>query len=94
MLEIKTPFLSDYCETLENPPNGYVTYDRDAIDPEYGTNTKATYSCNRGYRLKDGPNSRDCTNRGLWSGTASVCIRVSDKYFKFSFHLIMFCPYS
>ena len=65
--------LSDYCETLQNPSNGQVTYDRNPIDQGYPFYTKATYSCNNGYELNGGSSPRECETYGNWFGTAPQC---------------------
>ena len=69
----RTSFLSDYCETLENPSFGQVTYNRNATDQGYSTDTRATYSCNNLYEQTGGSDSRQCNIYGQWSGSAAIC---------------------
>ena len=56
------------CGTLTSPVYGSVTTP-DGV--EY--NDVATYACDPGYLLVDGPTTRTCGADGLWSGSSPAC---------------------
>ena len=46
--------------------NGQVTYDRSFVYPGFYEGTKATFSCDSGYR-RSGPRTATCQSNGKWS---------------------------
>ena len=55
------------CGGLDSPTNGIVVFSGTTFG------SQANYSCNSLHRLV-GPNSRECTEEGVWSDTAPTCI--------------------
>ena len=60
------------CNRLEHPDNGTVTWTR-LIE---GYN--ATYTCDVGYLLAYGNQTRTCMSNGMWSGVEPICLRMYD----------------
>lgn len=61
------------CGSLDNPVNGFVQFQ----DTTLGS--PAQYTCQRGYRLV-GTDVRVCTETGVWSDTAPICVGKSVGY--------------
>ena len=57
------------CVSLASPTNGNVTTEI------VHTIVISTYTCESGYRLKNGDSSRICLPSGLWSGKEPSCER-------------------
>ncbi|XP_062524003.1 coadhesin-like isoform X2 [Corticium candelabrum] len=55
------------CDSLASPTNGNVTI------RTVHTIVISTYSCESGYRIKNGDSSRVCLPNGLWSGKEPSC---------------------
>eukprot|EP00731_Ephydatia_muelleri_P038089 Em0651g1a len=61
------------CGSLSDPKGGSVT----VTTTSFGG--KATYSCKKGFTLI-GVSTRDCTEKGIWSGSAPTCSVVACEY--------------
>ena len=65
-LSIYITYKAVNCNELPVPSNGERTYSG------RNYNSRATFSCNTGYRLR-GSSSRTCQSSGQWSGTQPSC---------------------
>ena len=72
---ISFSFTALRCPGLPLFPNGaIITYGPDMIAP-YDVDTVATHTCNEGFVLVAGSETRVCLLAGRWSGLARVCQR-------------------
>ncbi len=62
------------CPALAPIPNEAITYDPDTIAP-FDEGTVATHTCNDGFVLVVGSETRTCLAGGRWSGLIIVCQR-------------------
>ncbi len=62
------------CPALPPIPNGNITYGPDMM-ADYDVGTVATHTCNDGFMLGAGSETRECLLGGIWSGFTPVCIR-------------------
>ncbi len=60
------------CPALAPIPNGAITYGPDMI-PDFNVDTVATHSCDPGFFLTAGFETRVCLDTGRWSGLIPVC---------------------
>ncbi|XP_064387691.1 uncharacterized protein LOC135335916 [Halichondria panicea] len=60
------------CPALAPIPNGAIAYDPDTIAP-FDEGTVATHTCNDGFMLGAGSETRTCLETGRWSGLIPVC---------------------
>ncbi len=67
-----TTFTAVECPALPSIPNGAITYGPDTIAP-FNVDTVATHSCNDGFILGIGSETRTCLVSGIWSGLIPVC---------------------
>ena len=70
------------CSFLTTPSNGKLTFTNHSMGDEENSTTIsiATYSCDSGFFLSGGNETRMCERdineyRGEWSGTAPTCVR-------------------
>ncbi len=66
------PFTAVDCPALAPIPNGAIAYDPDTIAP-FDEGTVATHTCNEGFMLGAGSETRTCLETGRWSGFTPVC---------------------
>ena len=65
-------FTAKLCPELAPISNGAITYGPDMTAP-FEVDTVATHSCNDGFILGVGSETRMCLNTGIWSGLIPVC---------------------
>ena len=56
------------CPDLENPPNGTVSLSMETV-----FESQAAYTCNDGFVISSGDDTRTCEANGQWSGTIPTC---------------------
>ena len=59
------------CGGLSSPTNGQVSF----TTTTFGS--MVSYTCNSGYMLEGGIQSRSCQAEGLWSGNDRTCARTN-----------------
>lgn len=59
-----------YCQKPIPPVHGHIT----SSHKYWGTGSRATFTCNLGYKLS-GHNNAICMEGGAWSNTGPVCIK-------------------
>ena len=62
------------CPALAPIPNGAITYGPDTF-ADFDVDTVATHTCNDGFILVVGSETRTCLVGGRWSGLIPVCQR-------------------
>ncbi len=65
------PFTAQ-CPELAPIPNGAITYGPD-MTVDFDEGTVATHTCNDGFILGAGSETRTCLETGRWSGFIPVC---------------------
>ncbi len=60
------------CPELAPIPNGAITYGPD-MTADFDEGTVATHTCNDGFILGIGSETRTCLETGRWSGFTPVC---------------------
>ena len=66
MTAMRSFVLSVQCESLSDPPSGFVTLATD------GHTSVADYSCTPGYTIH-GDSARQCQTNGSWTGIDVTC---------------------
>ena len=61
------------CPDLQNPPDGVVS-----LSDGTAFGSQATYTCNDGFVISSGDDTRTCEANGEWSGTIPTCERMLD----------------
>ena len=67
--------LTAECPELAPIPNGAITYGPD-MTADFDVGTNATHTCNDGFILTVGSETRECLPGGIWSGRIPVCQRI------------------
>ena len=67
------------CDELSDPENGNVNVTR-PLDTGLTEGSIAAYTCNNGYQLIGGDQTRTCMNTGLWSGEEPTCLRMKNAF--------------
>ena len=68
------------CPGLSWPSNGKVTYNKGRVI-HFPVNTKATYTCNSGYKRTSGWRVRTCQANGKWNGYPGVCTKGNENVY-------------